>query len=38
MCSKMGIHVYFKPGNTIKNLLIAPKGKDTITQKIGSDL
>ena len=30
---KIGIQVHFKGGNTIRNLLLAPKVKDTITQK-----
>ena len=30
----MGVQVHFK-GNTIHNLLVAPKDKDTITQKSG---
>ena len=29
----MGNQVYFKGGITIRNLLMAPKDKDTITQK-----
>ena len=35
MKDMMGIEVYFKGGNTIKNLLVVPKDKDTITQKSG---
>ena len=35
ICGKMGIQVHFKGGNTIKNLLVSPKGKDNITQKNG---
>ena len=31
----MGIQVYFKGGNTIKNFLVAPKVKENITQKSG---
>ena len=31
--SKHGIQVYFKGSNIIKNLLVAPKDKDIITQK-----
>ena len=33
ICSKQGIQVHFKSGRTIKNLLVTPKDKDTITQK-----
>ena len=33
--SKHEIKVYFKEGNTIKNLLVVTKDKDTITQKSG---
>ena len=29
-CRKHGVQVYFKGGNTIKNLLMAPKDQDTI--------
>ena len=32
--SKHGIQVHFKEGNTIKNFLVTPKDKDTITQKM----
>ena len=35
ICDKHRIEVYFKGGRTIKNLLVAPKVKDTITQKSG---
>ena len=35
ICNKMNIQVYFKGGNTIKNLLVAPMDKDSITQKSG---
>ena len=31
----MGIQAYFKGGNTIRNLQVAPKYKETITQKSG---
>ena len=34
-CSKHGVHVYFKGGMTIKNLLMAPKDKDPILKKSG---
>ena len=32
-CKKYGIQVFFKGGKTIKDLLMAPKDKDLITQK-----
>ena len=32
-CSEYGVQVYFKGGNTIKNLLMAPKDQDTIQKK-----
>ena len=32
-CSKYGVQVYFKGGNTIKNLLMAPKDQDAIQKK-----
>ena len=35
-CSKHGVQVYFKGGNTIKNLLVAPKDQDTIQKKVES--
>ena len=35
ICGKMDIQVYLKGGNTIKNLLVAPKDKATSTQKGG---
>ena len=34
-CKKHGVQVYFKGGNTIKNLLMAPKDQDTIQKKSG---
>ena len=34
-CNKFGIQVYFKGGQIIKSLLMAPKDKDPITNKIG---
>ena len=34
-CSEYGVQVYFKGGNTIKNLLMAPKDQDTIQKKNG---
>ena len=34
-CSEYGVQVYFKGGNTIKNLLMAPKDQDTIQKKSG---
>ena len=33
VCSKHGVQEYFKGGNTIKSLLMAPKDKDHITKK-----
>ena len=35
VCNKHGIQVYYKGGNTIKSLLMAPKDKDHITKKSG---
>ena len=35
ICYKLDIQVHFKRGNTIKNLLVAPKDKYTITEKSG---
>ena len=34
-CNKHGLQVYYKEGNTIKGLLMAPKDKDHITKKSG---
>ena len=34
-CKKYGIQVYFKGGGTIKDLLVAPKDKDHITNYSG---
>ena len=34
-CSEHGVQVYFKGGNTIKTLLVAPKDQDTIQKKSG---
>ena len=34
-CKKYGIQVFFKGGKTIKDLLMAPKDRDLITQKSG---
>ena len=33
ICSKHGIQVHFKGGRTIKDLMVAPKDRDTIIQK-----
>ena len=33
ICSKYGVQVYFKGGNTLKNLLIFPKDKEAITKQ-----
>ena len=35
VCSRHGVQVYFKGGNTIKNLLVAPKDQDPILKKSG---
>ena len=35
ICKKHDIQVYFKGGKTIKDLLVAPKYKDSITKKNG---
>ena len=35
VCTKHGVHVYFKGGTTIKNLLMAPKDQDPIQKKSG---
>ena len=35
ICGKHGVQVYFKGGNTIKTLLMAPKDKDPILRKSG---
>ena len=37
-CRKHGVQVYFKGGNTIKNLLMAPKDQDTIQKKVESSI
>ena len=34
-CNKFGVQVFFKGGQTIKNILMAPKDKDPITNKSG---
>ena len=34
-CNKFGVQVFFKGGQTIKNLFMAPKDKDPITNKSG---
>ena len=34
-CSEYGVQVYFNGGNTIKNLLMAPKDQDAIKKKSG---
>ena len=33
ICQKYGVQVHFKRGTTLKNLLVSPKDKDTITKK-----
>ena len=35
ICRKHGVNMYFKGGNTTKDLLVHPKDRDTILQKIG---
>ena len=35
VCSRHGVQVYFKGGNTIKNLLVATKDQDPILKKSG---
>ena len=35
VCSRHGVQVYFKRGNTFKNLLMTPKDKDPIMKKSG---
>ena len=35
VCGKVGVQVHFKGSNTIKDLLVAPKDKETITNKGG---
>ena len=37
-CSEYGVWVYFKGGNTIENLLMAPKDQDAIQKKVGSSI
>ena len=34
-CNKFGVQVFFKGGQTIRSLLMAPKDKDPITNKSG---
>ena len=36
ICGKHGVQVYFKGGNAIKSLLVAPKDQDPILKKVGS--
>ena len=33
ICSKYGVQVHFKGGNTLKNLLMFPKDKEAITKQ-----
>ena len=35
ICRKHGVDMYFKGGNTMKDLLVHPKNRDTILQKSG---
>ena len=34
-CNSLGVQVHFKGSNTICTLIVAPKDKDTICQKVG---
>ena len=36
ICKRYGVQVFFKGGKTIKDLLMAPKDRDLITQKVAS--
>ena len=38
VCNKHGVQVCFKGGNTIKNLLVAPKDQDPIQKKVKSSI
>ena len=33
ICGKYGVQVYFKGGNTLKNLLMFPKDKEEMTKQ-----
>ena len=35
VCNEVGVQDHFKGNNTIPNLLVTPKDKITITQKVG---
>ena len=35
ICRKHGVEMHLKEGNTIKDLLVHPKGRDTILKKSG---
>ena len=37
-CNNYGVHIYFRGGKTIKNLLMAPKDKDPMLKKRGGHL
>ena len=32
ICDKYGVHTHFKGGQTLKNILVTPKDKDTFTK------
>ena len=38
ICGKYGITVYFKGGQTLKNIIVSSKDKDTITKKTVSSI
>ena len=38
LCDKVGVKAHYKGGNTIRNVLVALKDKDKITQKSGGNL
>ena len=33
ICGKHGVNVHFKGGQTLKNILVSPKDKDSMTKK-----
>ena len=35
ICGRYGIQTYFKGSNTIRNLLVSPKDKDPMVNKVG---
>ena len=38
ICSKHGVTIHFKGGQTLKNILVSPKDKDTMTKKTVSSI